>query len=465
MTILVLTTEPPPLPGFATTGAGLRAWGLTFGLRAAGLENVVLGYAADSTRGSKPAKSPVPGIFSFERNKLAEFIKEHKPTAVVLQHWGLGSVLPELDCPLAIDLAGPHLLERALWGSTQTQRDRLEKINTLSRADFVVCSGQFQRHYFLPFLLEAGFQVTPNLCPVIPFSVSPSLPPLPKNRELTTFVQSGFFLPWQDPTNPLRWTLEALNEKDKGRLRVIGGAHPSGDVSKGQYDALLGELEGSDRATVEPVMPFDELVGVLTTSGVALDVFPRNLERELAFPTRTIVYMWAGLPVIHNNYDELAPIIEASKCGWTVDPEDKEGLDKILRRILSHPTDLVKRGELAREVVREHFTWDKTTAPLAQWCKAPTVRKNKPEQSSEVRLSGPTYLGTPEEMNQAKKALLTDKPIQGGSISYSPPTPDNNPPLLRQAGAVIVAILAFFAALILLLIFALQEFFKRIVRK
>ncbi|MGF1573126.1 MAG: hypothetical protein ACFCU1_08645 [Sumerlaeia bacterium] len=465
MTILVLTTEPPPLPGFATTGAGLRAWGLTFGLRASGLEHVVLGYAADSTRGTKP-QSTVLGVESFERGRLAEFIEKQNPSAVVLQHWGLGSVLPKLNCPLAIDLAGPHLLERALWGSGNQQQDRQEKIQTLSRADYVVCSGQFQRHYFLPYLLEAGFQVRPELCPVIPFSVSPSLPPQPKDRDLGSFIQSGFFLPWQNPTNPLRWTLAMLEEKEKGRLRIIGGAHPSGDVSKGQYDELLGELEKHDRVSLENVLPFDELVGVLTKSGVALDLFPRNLERELAFPTRTIVYLWAGLPVIHNHYDELAPIIEASKCGWTVDPDDQEGLNKILRRIISHPTDLLKRGEAARELVREQFTWDKTTKPLAQWCKAPAYRKDKPEVPSEVRLTGPKYLSDQLETNVSPKPKAPQKDaFQGGEINYSPPTPDDNPPLIRQAGAVVVAILAFLAALVLLLIFAIQEFFKRLVRK
>lgn len=465
MTILVLTTEPPPLPGLATTGAGLRAWGLTFGLRAAGLENVILGYAADSTRGVQAPPKAVPGVFSFERKDLAEFIHHHKPDAVVLQHWGLGTALPELDCPLAIDLAGPHLLERTLWGSTRTAQDRQEKIKTLSRADFVVCSGQFQRHYFLPFLLEAGFQVTPNLCPVIPFSVSPSLPPANKDRDLTTFIQSGFFLPWQDPSNPLRWTMESLSEKGKGKLRVIGGAHPGGDVSKGQYDGLLDELDKNDRTTLESVMPFDHLVGELTKCGVALDLFPRNLERELAFPTRTIVYLWAGLPVIHNDYDELAPIIEASKCGWTVHPEDKDGLEKIIKRIIGHPSDVQKRGEAARELVREQFTWDKTTKPLADWCKAPSFRADKPEVETEVRLKGPTYIVETDLEMPTKPRSIAERSIHGGTVTYSPPTPDNNPSYILQAGAILAAILAFFAALFLLVIFALQEFFKRIVRK
>ena len=42
--ILILTTEPLPLPGMAATGAGLRAWGLAFGLRSAGMTKVTIAH-------------------------------------------------------------------------------------------------------------------------------------------------------------------------------------------------------------------------------------------------------------------------------------------------------------------------------------------------------------------------------------------------------------------------------------
>ena len=479
MTLLVLTTEPPPLPGLPTTGAGLRAWGLTFGLRSAGHANVILGYAADSVRGVDSAKLRIPGVEPFERGELAAFIDRHNPSAVILQHWGLGASLPKLQCPLAVDLAGPHLLERALWGSRTPDRDRAEKVALLSRADYVVCSGVYQRHYFLPFLLEAGFPVTSDLCPVIPFSVSPSLPTPAKDRDLTSFVQSGFFLPWQDPSNALLGTLDALAEKQKGSLTVIGGPHPAGDVSRGQYDGLLKRLEEHPQATVQGVMPFDQLVGLLGNRGVALDLFARNLERELAYPTRTIVYLWAGLPVIHNNYDELAPIIEAHKCGWTVDPQDSEGLGRIIRRILSHPSDVQKRSDAARELIREQFTWDKTITPLAAWCGAPVFREGKPSMEHEVRLLGAALNREaavdladgredqgvlPEERPLGAKRKRSSS-LNGGRVTYSPPTPDNHPAYVQQAAAVLIAILGFFAALFLLVIFAGQEFMKRIVRR
>ncbi len=183
--ILVLTTEPPPLPGLATTGAGLRAWGIANGLRSAGFDSVTLAFAADSVRGTGADTEVLPWVRPVERAALDEFVRDTRPDAIVFQHWGMMRDLREdPGCPIAVDLAGPHLLERRLWGSKDPAADRREKLAALSRADFVVCSGQFQRCYFVPFLVDAGFDArSAELCPVIPFSLSPELPePLPDSR-------------------------------------------------------------------------------------------------------------------------------------------------------------------------------------------------------------------------------------------------------------------------------------------
>lgn len=443
----------------------MRAWGLAFGLRSAGFEKVTLGFAADAVRGKDLPKHNIPGVVSFERSKLAELISDENPDVVVLQHWGLANSLPKLDCPLAIDLAGPHLLERSLWGSKDSLKDQNEKIDALSKADFTVCSGKFQRHYFLPFLIEAGFEASVDLCPVVPFSVAPSLPSASKDRDLSKILHAGFFLPWQDPSKPIAWTLDVMKQRGKGELNIIGGAHPSGDVSAGQYDNLLDEIENHDFATIEKAKPFDELVNVMRQSGVALDLFPQNLERELAFPTRTIIYMWAGLPVIHNNYDELTPLIDEYKAGWTLDPNDEKGLKKILRRILSHPTDLKKRSEGARKLITDKFTWDQTIEPLAEFCKNPEKRKKKRDGVESVRIRSKYYgLDAPTPVEK-KSSVKTKKAKSDGNISYSPGETIAGPNRFQQALSPIAMLLAFIFGIVLLVIFSLAEIVRFVFKR
>ena len=415
--ILLLTTEPLPIPGLPATGAGLRAWGLGFGLRSAGFDDVTIAFAADAARGRDVDPEVVPGVKMFERGELDEFIEEQSPDAIVFQHWGLFRELKKTPKqPVAMDLAGPHLLERRLWQSPDPEADFREKIAALAAVDFTVCSGEFQRHYFLPFLVQAGHDPRQHLCPVIPFSVSPEMPEPDPERERDCFVFGGMFLPWQDPEPVLRRLLEVLDEKDKGRLLFIGGAHPGGDVSGGRFQNLLEFLEEHPRVEMRQPMPFDEYLAAIRQCGAAVDLMPRNAERELAFPTRTMGYLWAGLPVIHNDYDELAEPIAKAKAGWTLDPNDEKGLRRVVTRLLGHHEDIDRRSEKAQALVAERYTWDKTIGPLADWCSDPQTREQKQSVSVTVAAPEPAETAAAGAGAQARKR-------PEGKISYAPPRP------------------------------------------
>jgi len=376
MRVLLLTTEPLPFPGLIATGAGLRAWGLARGLEAAGL-SVEIAMPDDHLAGVEPRRRAELEAHTFSRARVTEFVRARAPDVLVMQHWGMLRELGHVDAPLAVDLAGPHLLERRFWGSRTPEGNRLEKIEALRRADFVTCSGRSQRLYFLPYLDMAGFDVTdPDLCPVIPFSADPTLPE-PGERDPATFVYGGMFLPWQDPSRALAALLDTLEAQGRGRLLFIGGPHPTVDVSGGRFDRLVERLGAHRAVEMRGLMAFDRLVVEYTRAGVALDVMERNAERELAFPTRTVIYLWCGLPVIHSDYTDLAPLIESYDAGWTLDPADTDGLRRIVETILREPGVVAEKSARARRLVAERLTWEKTIGPLAAWCRAPKVRAGK----------------------------------------------------------------------------------------
>ncbi len=404
MGILLVTTEPVPLPGLTATGAGLRAWALAEGLRSRGFE-VEIAMAADAIEASNAEALREAKPFLFERERLTEHVRERRPDALVMQHWGLMDRLGEIDCPLAIDLAGPHLLERRFWGTPSPERDLEHKLSALARADFLTCSGERQRDYFLGFALQAGFDPTAgseqtrcalssphsspecfsDLCqdptaggilPVIPFSVSPEIPE-EKDYDPESFIYTGFLLPWQDPSVGVEALLDTLESRGRGRFDFIGGAHPAGDVSQGRFDGILKRIEASLRASLKPPRAFDALTNDMGTYGVAFDLMARNLERELAFPSRTVVYLTHGLPVITNDYSELSHLVKRYDAGWLLNPLDAEGIANLIGDLLDHPHEIARRRDNARRLVRECLTWDKTIAPLADWCANPTVRPGK----------------------------------------------------------------------------------------
>jgi len=377
MSVLVVTTEPLPLPGVPATGAGLRAWALVQGLRACGLE-AEPAVASDAVRNLPPEQAVPLKPFLFERHTLTDYVRDRKPSVLLMQHWGLMDRLGPVDCPLAIDLAGPHLLERHFWGSAQPERDVADKLAALRRADFLTCSGNWQRLYFLAFALQCGFDPeAPDLLPVIPFSVSPQLP-VSQEFDPSAFVYAGLLLPWQDPSRGLDTLLRVLERRHRGHLTFIGAPHPAGDVSRGRFEALLTRIAASPQARLEPARPFTQLQDDLGRWGIAWDFMARNAERELAFPSRTVVYLSCGLPVVTQAGHELADWIARYDAGWCLDPNSsEEDLEALVEHLLDTPEEIGEKREHARRLVREQLTWDRTVAPLAAWCREPSFRTGK----------------------------------------------------------------------------------------
>lgn len=375
--VLVITTEPLPVSNGLTTGAGLRAWGLAQGLSSRGFHVTIATPLEGDQAHAQAANATDNRVRYFQRTEMQRLLSDVKPDVVVMQHWGLVYALPPLECPLAIDLAGPHLLERLYWGNPDPQRDLEEKLAALRRADFITCGGIYQRHYFIPYLRMAGFDVRSDTFPVIPFSVPPH--PLETEADMDaepTFIYGGAFLAWQNPERALRLLLEEMDRAGRGRLLFYGGSHPSIDASGGKFIDLYQYLKSHPRVEMRGWKPFWDLVREYAAEGhVALDLMQRNPERELAYTTRTMIYMYCGLPVIYNNYSELSSLIESSESGWCLDPEDEGEFRELVGSILRNPAIATAKRPRARDVANRQ-NWDATITPLADFCANPIKRQH-----------------------------------------------------------------------------------------
>ena len=371
--ILVVSGDILPFPGCPTTGAGLRAWGLAKGLESRGHHVIAaMPESAAQTMASIPAElSPL----LYTPQELPQFIARHAPDVVVLQHWWLANYLEASpDYPVVIDFHGPLLLETQFQANPALERLRRDKIRALHKADFFTCAGEKQRYYFFPWLMLAGCDLRGELIQAIPVSLSPDLPAHQSEGE-PSFVYGGVFLPWQDPILPLRTLIETLETRQRGILKFFGGKHPVVSVPTGKFEELRAELRRSSRARLQPMIPRDQLIQAYCRSHVAIDLMQRNAERELAFTTRTVEYLWCGLPVIYNNYAELSGYIADYQAGWTLDPADPAGLRRVLNDMLDDPAMLETRSRNAQRLARERLTWDRTIAPLDAFCRQPRKRE------------------------------------------------------------------------------------------
>ncbi len=371
--ILVISGDILPYPGFPTTGAGLRAWGLAKGLESRGHEVILAMPQLSVANVQNTPKEILPLLYTDK--ELDGFIRHYKPEVVVLQHWRLANSLKTfLEVPLVIDFHGPLLLEVQFQNNPLLEKLKREKIEALHKADFFTCAGKKQKHYFQPWLMLAGFDLRQDIIKAIPVSLSPELPKHDSQGE-PTFVYGGVFLPWQDPGLGLTTLIQCLEKKNRGMLKFFGGKHPFVTVPARGFDKLKRQLQHSPRVHIQPMIPRDQLIREYCQAHVAIDVMQRNAERELAFTTRTVEYLWCGLPVIYNDYSELSEYIRVYNAGWIVDPKDKEAIKGVIEEILEYPELVEERSHNAQKLVQERLTWDKTIEPLDAFCRAPMKRE------------------------------------------------------------------------------------------
>jgi len=365
--ILIICADPVPLIPCPVSGAALRAWGLGQGLLGHGFK---VTHAFWPKAGLKGTGLPAD-LITFEPETLDALLAERQPRVAVFQHWPLLlSLSKPAPCPVALDLHGPLILEMAYQQRSDYQYFLSNKVRALAKADFFTCAGYRQQHYFRAWLLAAGIDVRQGQPEVIPISLAPVVPQKRCGPELT-FVFGGLFLPWQDPSAVLIELVRQMERLEKGRLQIFGGVHPSGEIPAGVYRGLMRQLQESKRVSFMGMLPREQLLGHYETAHIAVDLMEKNPERELAFTTRTVEYLWCGLPPLYNDYSDLSELIDKAGAGWIIDLDDKAKLSETIASILTSPETVEPKIKAAQKLAVECFNWERTITPLQKFCESP----------------------------------------------------------------------------------------------
>ena len=388
--VLVISPDVLPVGDIPATGSGIRAWALGKGLESRG-HRVRYTMPAPAIAGREQLVPDEYARGAWTTRNLQSIIDAAQPDVVVTCGWPNLTHVERPNLPVAVDLTGPHVLERAYQGHLDPVTNSEEKRRALQKGDFFSCIGERQKHYFYAWLLGAGVsaeELEARLS-VIPYSLDPQLPEhdwpaessgqwavgsIKKPATNPQFIFGGIFLPWQDPGPALLTVGETLGEAGTGTLRVIGGKHPFYPIEMERFGPLLDKLAEMPRVEMSGLLPHDDLVEVYRHAQVAVDVFQPNPERELAFPSRTVHYLWCGLPVIHAAFSEVAEHILKYEAGWIVPHDSPQALREVVLSILSDPNEVQRRGENAQRLARECFAWDRAIEELDRFVRQPSMR-------------------------------------------------------------------------------------------
>lgn len=361
--VALVSTEAPPLADSPATGGALRLRGLYESLRQCGVD---VSYVVPEAL----IPRPVAGVIGFKEQELNELLLRLNPDAVLCEQWGIASLLRLEACPLIIDFHGSIVLENSFRLGAIRARDIAAKLQTLARSSLFLVPGSRQKYYFLAWLLAAGLPPQEHRIVEIPLAFPPQLPAHTFPAE-PVFVYGGHSWPWIDSSRQLQTLANYLIDQDYGLLDLYLGRMPRQAFTA----EILVEPEAPQSEQVLPDSPRIRRTGLIThqdliasycKASVAFDVYSPNWERALAVTTRTLEYLWCGLPVVYSGYGELAQVILDYEAGWIVDPDDPTSIRQVLDQIFADTTDLQRRGANAHQLVRERYTWEAAAPALKQ---------------------------------------------------------------------------------------------------
>lgn len=380
MKILLFAADVEPLSGVATSGGGMRSWQLARSLRAAGHDVRV--SVPNFTYLYQRFEKNIPEEHkreSWNPHTQDSLVARHRPDAVLFScTWIVDNLRLPTDCLRIQDLNGPQLLEMVAKGHHEGAPSIEAKVQHLAKADFLFSAGRRQRAYFLPFLMLAGFAVEgPDCLPVVPLcipEVSPSRRPPARPRILS----GGGFYPWQDPSRAMQALGKAMSRHREAELLVVGNSHGVTGSDCESYRASRQAFAHLENVRFLDFLGWQELVDLESSCSFAVELFARTTERELAVTTRSVHHLWSGLPVVYNDYSELADSIQRYDAGWVVDPDDCSSVEALVDTILADPDVAARKGAGARELTLRERDWRTAAESLLEFLKNPRPLERAP---------------------------------------------------------------------------------------
>ena len=305
---------------------------------------------------------------------------------------------------LLLDLYDPVQLEQlAQFGARPTPAQRVSLAHVrarllvlLARADHVLCASSQQRAFWLGWLGAAG-RLAPvtlaedpdarRLLAVVPFGV-PEEPPragdTPLRREVGVAKGAplalfwGGLWDWMDPALAVQAVAELRRQGTRVDLVFLGGSRPGGDVMRAGADAAraaVAELGVGDRVHfLGRWIPYDERGPILLDADLAVTAHRASLEAELAFRTRLLDCLWAGLPPACTRGDALTAEAEREGWGAAAEPGDAVGLARAIAALIAPGAR--ERAVAAMAGAVERYRWSRSAAVVMDLLDGPAPQRS-----------------------------------------------------------------------------------------
>ena len=379
MKVLFITHAVFLDPTRISTGNSVRGFFLAKGLAERGHQVLFAGPSGLERFASKTAPEPGIQVTTFAGHAgLARLLEEYRPDVLLVGYWELLDELPEtLETPVVLDVVAPRVLEALFQAERELSSEVRRMLMLYRKADHFLVGTERQRHFLLPWLIMAGFDVRRDLLiDVLPISTDSGASREARFDEgVVRFVSGGVAWPWRRTAtwfDALVTVLRALPDH-RAKLTLFSGQYLYSSDRDGQGAALDFSATGEDVLESYDLLSYGEMQRYLETRcQIGLELADRNVEREYSQSFRAMEFLRAGLPLICNDYLELARPVRDYDAGWVISqPED---LAALIPEILRHPETIQRKSINTLKLVEEQFHYQKTIEPLARFIEHPIQR-------------------------------------------------------------------------------------------
>lgn len=302
-------------------------------------------------------------------------------------------------------------------------------------ADFFICASERQRDWWIG-LLEARGRINPptfranpslrHLIDVVPYGLREEQ--LPKARPIIKGNWSGIqatdhlllwgggLWPWLDALTAVRAVAQVWQQRQDVKLVFPGSKHPNPAMvgMPTQNEAvkqLAMELGIFDKAVFfGEWLPYADWAHVLQECSIALSLHYDSAETRLAFRSRMLEYIWAGLPIVATCGDATSEIVTKYNLGYVVSYEDADAVASAIHQLL-HEKDRSHRNFAQ---ARAELAWERCVEPLARYCANPWRAADK-TMLHEVKLNN-TQLAVEIENLQQRILYLEQAQKESGLL-------------------------------------------------
>jgi glycosyltransferase involved in cell wall biosynthesis len=357
MRIHVFCSDLPPLPGKPASGGGLRSGNIIRFLRARG-------HTVSFSTRRTAITNKMTDIDLHEETKASQLALLQKNKAEAAYYcYALNCALDQATKQKAglkifFDIHGPTFLEEALWMCGGVEMYFRTFSRNLALADEVTVVAENQIAMVQTALAAVGALWNPPNIAVVPLEVDVE----PLNREISSepmLLFAGAIQPWQDPTGPMEVVARTLKKLGSGYLFLVGGPHNVAHPETVNMNCWLAKMEKTyPQFKWAPFVPREDLMRFYAKAWATVELFSPNIERQIAFTTRTWEQLALGLPILYGNSGVIAPMVAERQAGWVIDPHDTEQITRAVEEICSSRDEVVRRGANAPGVVEDYIaTW------------------------------------------------------------------------------------------------------------